>query len=162
MGCICSKGGSPHSHTKEREIKVSKKSAQRLIGSSRQEDVGMEVDGGGNDATTWLISTDSAEVATGTTTPVVYEKAKTPNLSDRRPAVDVGVSGHRSNMSRILSMRNGVDGAQIAAGWPSWLTNVAGEAIKGWIPRKADSFEKLDKVCDTQPFYLYFCAGMRS
>lgn len=147
MGCICSKGGSPHSHTIEKESKVSKKSAQRLISSSRQDDVGVEVDGGGNDATTRLISTESAEVATGTTPPpVVYEKPKTPNLSDRRPGVDVGVSGQRSNMSRILSMRNGVDGAQVAAGWPSWLTNVAGEAIKGWIPRKADSFEKLDKI----------------
>lgn len=155
MGCICSKGGSPHPHVIEKESKVSKKSAQRLISSSRQEDVGLEVDGCGTDATTRLISTESAEVATGTTpTPVVYEKPKTPNLSDRRLGVDVGVSGQRSNMSRILSMRNGVDGAQVAAGWPSWLTNVAGEAIKGWIPRKADSFEKLDKVCDTdtQPF----------
>lgn len=150
MGCICSKGGSPHSQIKEKE---SKKSAQRLISSSRQDDVGVEVDGGGNDATTRLIPTESAEVETGTTPPpVVYEKPKTPNLSDRRPGVDVGVSGQRSNMSRILSMRNGVDGAQVAAGWPSWLTNVAGEAIKGWVPRKADSFEKLDKVCDTQPF----------
>eukprot|EP00252_Welwitschia_mirabilis_P018752 TRINITY_DN4185_c0_g4_i1.p1 TRINITY_DN4185_c0_g4~~TRINITY_DN4185_c0_g4_i1.p1 ORF type:complete len:731 (-),score=158.97 TRINITY_DN4185_c0_g4_i1:416-2608(-) len=35
---------------------------------------------------------------------------------------------------------------QVAAGWPSWLTTVACEAIRGWIPRKADSFEKLDKI----------------
>lgn len=37
-------------------------------------------------------------------------------------------------------------GEQVAAGWPSWLSAVAGEAINGWIPRRADSFEKLDKV----------------
>ncbi|KAL0375919.1 UNVERIFIED_CONTAM: putative serine/threonine-protein kinase [Sesamum calycinum] len=49
-------------------------------------------------------------------------------------------------MCRVFSVRNGVDGAQVVAGWPSWLTSVAGEAIKGWIPRKADSFEKLDKI----------------
>ena len=30
--------------------------------------------------------------------------------------------------------------------WPSWLASVAGEAIKGWVPRSADSYEKLDKV----------------
>ena len=39
------------------------------------------------------------------------------------------------------------EGEQVAAGWPSWLAAVAGEAIKGWIPRRADTFEKLDKVC---------------
>lgn len=39
-----------------------------------------------------------------------------------------------------------VEGEQVAAGWPSWLATVAGEAIKGWVPRRADSFEKLDKI----------------
>ncbi|XP_065862087.1 probable serine/threonine-protein kinase At1g54610 [Euphorbia lathyris] len=38
------------------------------------------------------------------------------------------------------------EGEHVAAGWPSWLTAVAGEAIKGWLPRRADSFEKLDKI----------------
>ena len=35
---------------------------------------------------------------------------------------------------------------QVAAGWPPWLTAVCGEALGGWIPRKADTFEKIDKV----------------
>lgn len=39
------------------------------------------------------------------------------------------------------------EGEQVAAGWPYWLAAVAGEAIKGWIPRRANTFEKLDKVC---------------
>ncbi|GFP79680.1 probable serine/threonine-protein kinase at1g09600 [Phtheirospermum japonicum] len=38
------------------------------------------------------------------------------------------------------------EGEQVSAGWPPWLAAVAGEAIKGWVPRKADSFEKLDKI----------------
>ncbi|KAK6157393.1 hypothetical protein DH2020_011641 [Rehmannia glutinosa] len=38
------------------------------------------------------------------------------------------------------------EGEQVAAGWPPWLAAVAGEAIKGWVPRRADSFEKLDKI----------------
>lgn len=37
-------------------------------------------------------------------------------------------------------------GEQVAAGWPSWLTAVCGEALNGWVPRKADTFEKIDKV----------------
>ncbi|XP_065617392.1 probable serine/threonine-protein kinase At1g54610, partial [Quercus suber] len=39
-----------------------------------------------------------------------------------------------------------VHGEQVAAGWPSWLSAVAGEAINGWTPRRADTFEKLDKI----------------
>ena len=39
-----------------------------------------------------------------------------------------------------------VEGEQNAAGWPSWLTSVASEAIHGLVPLKTDSFEKLDKV----------------
>lgn len=50
-----------------------------------------------------------------------------------------------------LNMRIGfshrfVEGEQIAAGWPSWLTSVAAEAIHGLVPLKTDSFEKLDKI----------------
>ncbi|GMH27123.1 hypothetical protein Nepgr_028966 [Nepenthes gracilis] len=37
-------------------------------------------------------------------------------------------------------------GEQVAAGWPPWLVVVAGEATKGWVPRWADSFEKLNKI----------------
>lgn len=37
-------------------------------------------------------------------------------------------------------------GEQVAAGWPSWLSDACGEALNGWVPRKADTFEKIDKV----------------
>ncbi|XP_070037501.1 probable serine/threonine-protein kinase At1g54610 [Nicotiana tomentosiformis] len=39
-----------------------------------------------------------------------------------------------------------LEGELVAVGWPSWLAAVAGEAINGWLPRKADTFEKLDKI----------------
>lgn len=40
-------------------------------------------------------------------------------------------------------------GEQVAAGWPSWLSEICGEALSGWIPRRANTFEKIDKVgCD--------------
>lgn len=35
--------------------------------------------------------------------------------------------------------------------WPSWLLSVASEAVKGWIPRRADTFERIAKVC---PFHF--------
>jgi len=49
-------------------------------------------------------------------------------------------------MQKIKSIVGGTQGAQKAAGWPSWLTSVASEAIQGWVPRSVDSYEMLDKV----------------
>ncbi|KAL2496411.1 Protein kinase superfamily protein [Forsythia ovata] len=44
------------------------------------------------------------------------------------------------------TMPRATEGEQVSAGWPPWLAAVAGEAIQGWVPRRADSFEKLDKL----------------
>jgi cyclin-dependent kinase 12/13 len=60
-------------------------------------------------------------------------------------------SGERRRRSskpnpRLSNPSNNVHGEQVAAGWPSWLSKVAGEAINGLVPRRADTFEKLDKV----------------
>ncbi|XP_061352156.1 probable serine/threonine-protein kinase At1g54610 isoform X2 [Gastrolobium bilobum] len=38
------------------------------------------------------------------------------------------------------------EGEQVAAGWPTWLSSVAGEAIQGWIPRSANTFERFYKI----------------
>lgn len=52
--------------------------------------------------------------------------------------------------ARISSGNNaelkGLSGEHGVAGWPSWLVNVAPKAVEGWLPRRADSFEKLAKV----------------
>ncbi|XP_022634195.1 protein IMPAIRED IN BABA-INDUCED STERILITY 1-like [Vigna radiata var. radiata] len=58
-------------------------------------------------------------------------------------------SSKKSNGS--FSLRHGlvhrnVEAEQNAVGWPPWLTAVAAEAIQGWIPLKADSFQKLEKI----------------
>ena len=47
---------------------------------------------------------------------------------------------------RLSNPPKHIHGEQVAAGWPSWLSAVAGEAINGWTPRRADTFEKLDKA----------------
>lgn len=53
-------------------------------------------------------------------------------------------SSRRSSRPRNIPKH--IYGEQVAAGWPSWLSEVAGEAINGWTPRRADTFQKLDKV----------------
>ncbi|KAK4477933.1 hypothetical protein RD792_017198 [Penstemon davidsonii] len=47
---------------------------------------------------------------------------------------------------RLSNPPKNIHGEQVAAGWPSWLSAVAGEAINGWTPRRADTFEKIDKA----------------
>ncbi|XP_010457387.1 PREDICTED: probable serine/threonine-protein kinase At1g54610 isoform X2 [Camelina sativa] len=41
---------------------------------------------------------------------------------------------------------NDAERKQVAAGWPTWLVTVAGEALVGWTPRRANTFEKLEKI----------------
>lgn len=152
MGCICSKGSKDENQVKKE--RVSKKSSKRFVSSSRKDELLVDVDNGGNDATTRLISEEHAEKSAGSTPalwdqgqkkPIVSDKTVVPHMQ-RRATMDAGEREGKPQMCRVFSTRNGIDGAQVVAGWPSWLTAVAGEAIKGWVPRKADSFEKLDKV----------------
>lgn len=56
-----------------------------------------------------------------------------------------GYSIHQQ-LQAIGSIPKAMEGEQVTAGWPAWLVAVAGESIRGWVPRRADSFEKLDKV----------------
>ncbi|XP_057805124.1 protein IMPAIRED IN BABA-INDUCED STERILITY 1-like isoform X1 [Salvia miltiorrhiza] len=67
---------------------------------------------------------------------------------------EVGESGRTSSNEcgsgsvsfRLGNLHKFVEGEQVAAGWPAWLSAVAGEAIQGWVPLRADSFEKLEKI----------------
>ncbi|KAK8605191.1 hypothetical protein V6N13_082642 [Hibiscus sabdariffa] len=47
---------------------------------------------------------------------------------------------------RLSNIPKHLRGEQVAAGWPSWLSDACGEALNGWIPRRADTFEKIDKI----------------
>ncbi|GAV64218.1 Pkinase domain-containing protein [Cephalotus follicularis] len=66
--------------------------------------------------------------------------------------IDVGEKKSRGERRRsrpyprLSNPPKHIRGKQVAAGWPSWLSAVCGEALNGWIPRRADSFEKIDKI----------------
>ncbi|XP_059442320.1 protein IMPAIRED IN BABA-INDUCED STERILITY 1-like isoform X2 [Corylus avellana] len=56
-------------------------------------------------------------------------------------------NGNESSYSfRLGNLNKYVEGEQVAAGWPAWLSAVAGEAIQGWVPLRPDAFEKLEKI----------------
>ena len=85
------------------------------------------------------------------TVPVVrVEKEEVRNGGDRKEEEKEGSVRSRRRSGRpnprLSNPPKNVHGEQVAAGWPSWLSAAAGEAINGWTPRRADTFEKLDKV----------------
>ncbi|XP_071716418.1 protein IMPAIRED IN BABA-INDUCED STERILITY 1-like [Rutidosis leptorrhynchoides] len=67
---------------------------------------------------------------------------------------ELGESGRASSTNcdgesvsfRLGNLHKYVEAEQVAAGWPAWLSAVAGEAIHGWVPLRAESYEKLEKV----------------
>ncbi|KAK1317231.1 putative serine/threonine-protein kinase [Acorus calamus] len=77
------------------------------------------------------------------------EKKKKKSESGNAELGESGRAIARRNDSvsfRLGNLHEYIEGEQVAAGWPAWLSAVAGEAIRGWIPLKADSFEKLEKI----------------
>lgn len=160
MGCICSKGGDTAEYNGNQREKGPRKSSRRLVTTSRREEVIVEADsGGGNDGRERLISKSQENVLSTPLSSDGEKKAviEKPIACSNQTCTTSDVRVSRGEQSlRIFNVPNGIEGEQIAAGWPSWLTAVAGEAIKGWLPRRADSFEKLDKVSPTLCYFTHF------
>ncbi|KAL6896565.1 hypothetical protein ACP4OV_007137 [Aristida adscensionis] len=74
------------------------------------------------------------------------EKAEKAVKRERRSRSSRAAAGQHAEVRLGGSFANKARGEQVAAGWPAWLSAVAGEAIDGWTPRRADSFEKIDKI----------------
>jgi len=77
-----------------------------------------------------------------------FVRLPTVGIGRRRSVRSRRRSGRPRPNPRLSNPPKHLHGEQVAAGWPSWLSAVAGEAINGWTPRRADTFEKLDKVSD--------------
>ncbi|XP_010545831.1 PREDICTED: probable serine/threonine-protein kinase At1g54610 [Tarenaya hassleriana] len=134
MGCVCCKPSaiedSKESPPRER---LSSKSAAEVrasgaVTSSRREE-----------------SLRTKERSDGTSVrPVLSDKQGNPPMRFR--GEDFNRKGERMAKIAMGSIPKATEGEHVAAGWPPWLAAVAGEAIRGWVPRRADSFEKLDKI----------------
>ncbi|KAF6167028.1 hypothetical protein GIB67_041283 [Kingdonia uniflora] len=159
MGCICSKGtSSANEYVESQRDKEFSKSSKPLVTPSRREEIVIEFDNGshGGSNTTRIVSTPPSQDIIVPKPVFLDEREIKPvtvvngrpmrAVHQRRATMDIGMNGVEPHISRIVSLPHGAEGEQVAAGWPSWLTAVAGEAIKGWVPRRADSFEKLDKI----------------
>ncbi|TXG71798.1 hypothetical protein EZV62_000377 [Acer yangbiense] len=122
MGCVFGRDAS--AKQVGRKAEASSAEAVRVARKEDDEEEGSEINNGGN------------------------RKANNDNGEEEAAAVGARRQKRRSSRPnpRLSNPPKHVHGEQVAAGWPSWLSAVAGEAINGWTPRRADTFEKLDKI----------------
>uniref|UniRef100_A0AA96NPG0 [RNA-polymerase]-subunit kinase n=1 Tax=Phyllostachys edulis TaxID=38705 RepID=A0AA96NPG0_PHYED len=74
-----------------------------------------------------------------------HHRRSTVDVGGRNP-IDNADDAADPNLQVISGVPQGFSGEHVIAGWPSWLTSVAGEVVQGWLPRRADTFERLDKI----------------
>lgn len=129
MGCVGSKHtGTEYSYggSKERIPLNRKESADKLVSranSSRREEIVRPSE----DIKVMLINKDGGPNR-------FYDNQAEKN--------DVTIFGHLG----LGRLPKSAEGELVVAGWPSWLAAAAGESLKGWIPRRATSFDKLEKI----------------
>lgn len=140
MGCMCCKPSAIEDSKDSPRERLSNKpvldSRVSRGASSRREDAYRVKDrsDNNNDARTALI--DKHGQGNGSV------RVHGDNFERKREKMEYVIAQHPG----IGSVPKAMEGEHVAAGWPSWLAAVAGDAIKGWLPRRADSFEKLDKI----------------
>lgn len=77
----------------------------------------------------------------------VIHKERPKSGPQRHSTTISSTDGRQQAMCRVGGMPHSAKAEQVAAGWPSWLASVAGEAVHGWTPRSPRSYQKLNKVC---------------
>lgn len=141
MGCICSKSSAVEDSnegianklqsgsTRPSELNVLRLNSSKRVDGVRVKDVSL----GGGDVKVSLID----KKANGSVK--LHEDQNGKKKIEKHELTVIDHPG----LGRV---RKATEGEQVAAGWPVWLSSVAGEAIKGWIPRSANTFERLHKV----------------
>ncbi|KAL6642375.1 hypothetical protein ACP70R_020556 [Stipagrostis hirtigluma subsp. patula] len=124
MGCLCSKGANDVNATSEN--RTPRKDDSTSAVSAKTEDAVT------NDGSTALLKKNENTIKSDTLQLGGGEKVVV--------ALDVRISsGNNADLK-------GLSGEHVVAGWPAWLVNVAPKAVEGWLPRRAESFEKLAKI----------------
>ncbi|KAB5512503.1 hypothetical protein DKX38_029531 [Salix brachista] len=139
MGSICSKGAAEedvNTNKNERQVEVDKFSVQLVAPAiSNKEEILVDV----------LGRKDVRRVLNGNVGNVIVSVEK----REKKTKVDDDKKKKGHHRSVAMDLKSIDDqprpGAEREA-WPKWLEAAAGEAVKGWLPRRADSFEKLDKI----------------
>ncbi|KAJ0237043.1 hypothetical protein HA466_0249680 [Hirschfeldia incana] len=138
MGCVLSRPGSSGLVSESREeastrIESNRKEANNVSAVTKTETT---------ESTTSVavVTSNGEEVRNGEAIVNHHKEENGDNTKERKPKRSTKPDPRLSNPPKNLL------GEQVAAGWPPWLTEVCGEALNGWLPRKADSFEKIEKI----------------
>ncbi|XP_060190184.1 probable serine/threonine-protein kinase At1g54610 [Lycium barbarum] len=135
MGGVCGKPSSPAQDRRDggqKRRELAKRAPPRAVSSKRGESFRVKDKLENGDVKLGLID----RKANGS------RKVRDDHYEQIKEKLGVVVNGFNGNGG----VPKALEGELIAAGWPSWFAAVAGEAINGWVPRKADTFEKLDKI----------------
>lgn len=138
MGCLCCKPSAIEDSKESPRERVSSKAsselrAPRAVSSRREEGYRVKDRQDGNEGRVMLI--DKQINGSGRLHSEIFER--------KREKAEYIVMANHPGSGRVPKAS---EGEHVAAGWPPWLAAVAGEAIRGWVPRRGDSFEKLDKI----------------
>ncbi|XP_015580183.2 probable serine/threonine-protein kinase At1g09600 [Ricinus communis] len=157
MGCICSKGAADeevHDNENERqkENEFDKSSVQLVAPVHSKKGDDFVVDHGRKDGSGRNVSKANAGAAIvpldgGEKNAHFVDASSRGRHHQRRATMDLGSSGSQQHHGfRLTALPLAAENELIIAGWPQWLTSAAGEAIKGSVPLRADSYEKLEKI----------------
>ncbi|KAF3605878.1 hypothetical protein DY000_02051439 [Brassica cretica] len=138
MGCVLSRPGSSGLVSESRE------EASTRIESNRKEANNVSVTTTESTSVAVVASSTGEEVRNGEAI-VEDHKEENGDVKEKKPKGERKKSTTKPD-PRLSNPPKNLLGEQVAAGWPPWLTEVCGEALNGWLPRKADSFEKIEKI----------------
>uniref|UniRef100_A0A1J3JLZ8 Putative serine/threonine-protein kinase n=1 Tax=Noccaea caerulescens TaxID=107243 RepID=A0A1J3JLZ8_NOCCA len=153
MGCIISKKKSPkrnhHHHHPTRKESSEKRSSR--INSSRIDDSSQTKDeqdrSNCRDAKVRLIESEKLSSSRFSEKHgEISQIGDTDDEDEEDPPPPLPEELKREPSIVIPHPKEEAEVKQVAAGWPAWLVSVAGEALVDWTPRRASTFEKLEKI----------------
>ncbi|KAL9233747.1 hypothetical protein vseg_008703 [Gypsophila vaccaria] len=139
MGCICSKqaASSSPSYDEIREIRVKRSTTRQFDDNTVNESYqshNLQRTSKDEDSIIELFDEED-------------DKLEKKNTGKKLKSIKSKNSSSNFSVSlKFGSVKSQVGSEQATAGWPNWLTTVAGEAIQGWVPLRADAYEKLEKI----------------
>jgi hypothetical protein len=164
MGCLCFKAAAkPDGVNPSNQTGLSRKSSKRVAASSTKDEPNPSLENTDDEVVIARArsrrkepETNGFKITIDKTASAAIDRTKRGGSHKRRATVadansQEDFAGRTDiNEDKGLDMVGGVptpfSGDHTAPGWPTWLSSVSAEAVRGWSPRRADSFEKLDKV----------------